>query len=129
MKITICGSMKFASEMQNCVLELEKLGYSVFAPGVIGKSKPENFQKKIDNNFIYKHYLEIKNSDAILVFNETKDEKINYIGANSFLEMGFAHVLKKKIYLLNPIPKQDYIYDEVMAFQPVVLNGNLEKIG
>ncbi len=119
--------MKFATEMQDCVLELEKLGHSVYAPEVTD-SKPEDFQKRIDNDFIYKHYLEIEKADVILVFNKTKDERINYIGANSFLEMGFAHILKKKIYLLNPIPKQDYIYDEVMAFQPVVLNGNLKEI-
>jgi len=128
MKITMCGSMKFYNEMKNCISELEKLDHQVYGFEIPPEGKTETFQEKIKNDFIYKHYSKIKESDAILVFNKTKGEKINYIGSNSFLEMGFAHVLKKKIYLLNPITKQDYIYDEVMAFQPVVLNGNLKEI-
>jgi len=41
--------------------------------------------------------------------------------------MSFAYILKKKIYLLNPIP--DMIYtDEIIAMHPIVLNGDLTKI-
>ena len=34
--------------------------------------------------------------------------------------MGFAHVLNKKIYLLNNIPEMSYS-DEIRAMQPIVL--------
>jgi len=51
----------------------------------------------------------------------------NYIGGNSFLEMGFAHILQKKIFLLNGIPEIIYS-DEIKAMQPTVLNGDLSKI-
>jgi predicted RNA-binding protein with PUA domain len=51
----------------------------------------------------------------------------NYIGGNAFLEMGFAHILNKKIFLLNEIPEMIYT-DEILAMQPIVLNGDLSKI-
>ena len=41
--------------------------------------------------------------------------------------MGFAHVLNKKIFILNDIPEMIYI-DEIKAMQPIILNGNLAKI-
>ena len=51
----------------------------------------------------------------------------NYIGGNTFLEMGFAHILKKPIYLLNEIPEMSYT-DELRAMQPIVIKGDLLKI-
>jgi hypothetical protein len=41
--------------------------------------------------------------------------------------MGHAFGLGKKIYLLSPIPDMDYKV-EMHAMQPIVLNGDLEKI-
>ena len=51
----------------------------------------------------------------------------NYIGGNVFLEIGFAHVLGKKIFLLNEIPDMFY-KDEIESMDPIVLKGNLNKI-
>ena len=48
----------------------------------------------------------------------------NYIGGNSFLEMGMAYYLGKPIYLLNPIPEMPYI-SEIEAMEPTVLSGDL----
>jgi predicted RNA-binding protein with PUA domain len=62
-----------------------------------------------------------------LVVNEDLNNVEGYIGGNTFLEMGFAHVLNKKIFLLNPIPEMGY-EDEIVAMKPVVLNNDLEKI-
>ena len=59
--------------------------------------------------------------------NTDKDGKSNYIGGNTFLEMGFAHVLGKSIYVLNPLPEVSY-RDELDAMKPVVLNGDLNLI-
>ncbi len=41
--------------------------------------------------------------------------------------MAFAHVLNKKIFLLNDISAMIYT-DEIEAMQPVVLNGDFSKI-
>ena len=76
---------------------------------------------------IKRYYKIIQNSDAVLVLNFDKNGIKNYIGGNTFLEMGFAYVLNKPIYLVNPIP--DMIYtDEIKAMQPKILNGDLGKI-
>ncbi|MBI3413315.1 MAG: hypothetical protein HY051_04505 [Candidatus Aenigmarchaeota archaeon] len=44
----------------------------------------------------------------------------NYIGGNTFLEMGFAHVLNKKIFIWNGVPSMPYT-DEIIATQPFVM--------
>lgn len=41
--------------------------------------------------------------------------------------MAFAHVLNKKIFLLNPIPQINYS-DEIEAMNPIILNHDLSKI-
>lgn len=138
MIIALCGSLSFAKQMKKVKDFLEKRGHRVFTPPLMdhylnGKLKkykqPEKEAAKKKNfNLIKVHYEAIKKSDAILVLNYTKNKVKNYIGGNSFLEMGFAHVLGKKIYLLNPIPKMSYTA-EILAMEPIVLNGDLKKLG
>ena len=69
----------------------------------------------------------IKNSDAVLVVNLEKKEIKNYIGGNTFLEMGFALAYGKKIYLLNPVPDVSY-KDEITGMLPIIINNNLRSI-
>ena len=73
------------------------------------------------------HFKEIKKSDAILVLNYDKKGIKNYVGGNVLIEMAFAYILDKKIFMLNPVPEMSYA-DEIFAMKPVVLNGNLKKI-
>lgn len=73
----------------------------------------------------------ISKMDAVLVlnFDKEKDNKLlkNYIGGATFLEMYDAFRLNKKIFLFNDIP-QGMLYDEVEGFNPIIINGNLDKI-
>ncbi len=86
-------------------------------------------QRKIDHDLIRKYYNEIVQGDAILVINKDKKDVKNYIGGNSFLEMGFAYVLGKKIFVLNPLPKDlALIYQELIAMQPIIISGDFKKI-
>ena len=78
-------------------------------------------------NFIDRHIDKIKQSDAILLANYTKNEIKDYIGANTFLEMAFAYVLGKSIFILNGIPEQSNTV-EIEGLKPVILNGNLNSI-
>ena len=141
MKIVICGSMRFAYQMDKVRKQLEERGHVVFVPEFVDKfingrlswklgtlSEKEGAEKKKQHDLIRKHYRKIKKADAILVLNYTKRGVKNYIGGNSFLEMGFAYILKKKIYLLNPLPKISFYYEEVLAMEPIILNGDLSKI-
>lgn len=137
MKIAICGSMTFAKEILKMKKQLEKNGHVCYVPEGVdlyieGKIKKmggsEGAKRKKENNLIRKHFDLIKKSDAILVINKDKNGITNYIGGNSFLEIGFAYILGKKIFLMNEIPEIELIKQEIEAIDPIILNGNLEKI-
>lgn len=51
----------------------------------------------------------------------------NYIGGATFLEMYDAFRMGKKIYLYNPVPK-GILEDEIIGFNPIIINGNIKKI-
>jgi diphthamide synthase subunit DPH2 len=143
MKIAICGSIEFTPKIKEVAGVLTEHGHEVDIPLTSQRIKNgeltlEEFKKekqrngdgafrKIKGDLIKRHYEIIKKSDAVLILNSEKDGVANYIGGNTFLEMGFAHVLNKKIFLLNPIPEISY-KDEIIAMQPIVLAGDLTKI-
>ena len=139
MKITICGSLKFVKEMKEIELKLKELGYDVLMPKSAIESKDNSYWEDLMNNNpqecsrirgerIKLHFEKINSSDAVLILNYSKNGKDNYIGANTFLEMGYAFSAEKKIFLLNPLPK-DHHHDELTAMNPICLNKNLNLIG
>ena len=88
----------------------------------------DHAKAKKEGGYIKWYYEAILKSDAILVLNLDKKGIKNYIGGNTLMEMGFAHVHDKKIFLLNP-PPQDVSYtDEIKAMMTDVINGDLQKI-
>lgn len=91
------------------------------------KESGEISKRAIQQNSIKYYFEKIKESDAILVLNFDKKGIKNYIGGAIFLEMGFAHILGKQIFLLNEIPDISY-KEEIKAMQPTVLNGDLNKV-
>ena len=140
MKITLCGSVKSAKKMVQLYGELKKLGHDPImheemfgiadgtAKELISGIAANHAQVKKENNFIKWWYNCIRNSDAILVCNVTQKGIANYIGGNTFLEIGFAHVHDKKIFLLNRIPEEVPYVDEIKAMVDVVIEGDLRKI-
>jgi hypothetical protein len=143
MKIAICGSLDFITEMKNAADKLTAQGHNVLMPksaemvlsGELTQEKlaEENLdsekrvERKLNINAIKRHYEKIKESDAILVINITKKNIENYIGGNTFLEMGFAHILDKKIFLFKPVPEMLYT-DEILAMKPKIINSDLKFI-
>lgn len=136
MIITVCGSMQFHSEMAEAQKELEARGFRVLVPIELGNKKTneaymsrdeDKISTKIEYDFIREHFKKIEKSDAILILNYKKKRIAGYIGGNTFLEMGYAFGLRKKIYLLYSIPKMDYSV-EMHAMKPSVLNGDLKKL-
>lgn len=136
MKIAICASMIFTEKMLEIKKELEKLGHeavvSGFAHTYIGKSEKEKEELTIyhknEKDAIREYWWQIQKADAILVLNYDKRGIKNYIGGNTLMEIGFAHVLNKKIFLLNPIPDIPYYKSEIEAVKPFVIQGDLIKI-
>lgn len=136
MKIAICSSVSFAKEVMKIKNDLELMGHKVIAPhnfhlyadGTLKEeSRKESTENKIKEDLIRDHFNTINNSDAILVINENKHNIKNYIGGNTFLEIGFAHALNKKVFLLNPVPDMPYA-DEILAMEHLVINNDLNKI-
>lgn len=140
MKLVICGSSKKRNEKVSLIKKLEDLGLTPIidewtirlARGeekeLLKTIQTEHSAAKRQYGFIKWYYDAIQQSDGILVANYPNEFDRNYIGANTFLEMGYAHVLGKKIFLLNGLTEQEYILDEVRAMDPIILNGDLSKI-
>jgi len=147
MKITICGSIAFFPKMQEVEQELLKLSHEVKlppveVPGEDGKMIPVAEYYKIRKQAgeeatwvwerkaeaIRTHFNKIAWSDAILVLNYTKNGVEGYIGANTFLEMGVAFHLNKKIYLLKQVPNIP-AKEEILGMKPIMIDGDLGKIG
>ncbi|MEK6846423.1 MAG: hypothetical protein AABY26_06700 [Nanoarchaeota archaeon] len=136
MKIVICGSMTLAQKMLEAERELQTRGHKVILPEFVREyavlenaeeRHTESAKNKIQYDLIRQYYHQIAESDAVLVVNHERHGISNYIGGNSFLEMGFAHVLRRGIYLLNPIPEMLYT-DEIKAMQPIVINEDYDLI-
>lgn len=133
MKICICCSLSFGDEVRQIAEQLEKAGYEVLLPnGVIHRlNEQPNFapvRAKLETDPYHKHTDKIRESDAVLMCNYTKNGIENYIGANSFAELFVAYYFNKPIYMLNPLPDMPYINDEINAFEAKILNGDLSKI-
>ena len=109
--------------------DVENLGFKVHIQEDVedfttGKRTNEDKWRKLKKDPFKNYFKVIKNSDAILVVNIDKKGVKGYIGGNTLIEMAFAHILDKKIYLLNQIPDLSY-KDEIEAFKPIILNSDL----
>jgi len=110
---------------------LESRGIAIEMPSL---DEPTDYSSMLESEraphkteMIRRHLARIRSSDAILVVNEDAKGIEGYIGANSFLEMGFAFVLEKPIFLLKGIPDQPN-RDELLGLNPTELKGNLDSI-
>ena len=144
MKITICGSLDFVEEMLKIEEQLIKRGHEIFMPASINdfslrvandainlKNDKRKYLKDIKPIYTKKHFDKIKNSDAVLVMNLEKNGVNNYIGGATFAEVMLAFHYNKKIFLWKPIPKNertDIIADEMESVNPVVIDGDINKI-
>ena len=128
--------MVFTEQMLKVKKDLEDLGHTVFVSGFskayIGKTEKQKEKltlfHKNNKDAIREFWKKIKKSDAILVLNYTRRGIENYIGGNTLMEVGFAHVLGKKVFLFNPIPDIIYYKSEIEAVKPFVITGDLTKI-
>jgi hypothetical protein len=136
MKIGIIGSMQFTEKMLEARDELIELGHEAFVTdlhkALVGKTDEEKEKIKLHQKYnmdaIREFWRAMQGADAVLVLNYDKNGIKNYIGGNTLMEIGFAHVLNQKIFLLNPIPEIPYYKTEIEAIRPVIINGDLSLI-
>lgn len=137
MIIAICGSLIFHKDMRRVQHELEALGHTPLVPKSLdlietkGFHKPTTVKERLaaekKYDFIREHFKKIERADGIVVVNPPHHDIDGYVGGNTFLEMGIAFYLGKKIFLMYPIPRMGYEL-EMAAMLPVVLNGDLSRI-
>jgi len=137
MKIGIISSMRNTEKMVEIKEKLNSIGHTAFItafhPEFIGKSSEEKDQiKKMqrggDIDTIREFWDLMQGADSVLVLNLEKDGFPNYVGANTLMEIAFAHVLKQKIFFYNPLPDNPYCREELEAVHPIIINGDLSKI-
>jgi hypothetical protein len=139
MRIAIIGSMKFAEDMVNIKKQLDKLGHAAVIPlGTESHLKDQEFVEHLDDNLEWcithnimrRNFMQIADNDAVLVLNYKRNDLEGYIGISALMEMGVAHYLRKKIFLINNTPDYKDVRwaHEVAIMQPTILKGDLTKI-
>lgn len=139
MKIMIIGSMKFAEDMVKIKKQLDELGHNASIP--VGTEPHLTDKEFVDNlhdnlefciahDIMRKNFEEVSKNEAVLVLNYKRNGVEGYIGISALLEMGVAHYLKKKIFLMQHTPnyKDARWAHEVAIMQPKVIEGDLTKI-
>lgn len=123
MKIIIVGSMKFYDKHKEIKEKLEADGHKIIIP-LLNEAYPNenNVKRKTMEDF----NDNLEESDAILVANFDKENKKNYIGINSLMEIGMTFNRNKKIFILNDIP--DNCKEELEAIGVIALKGNLNNL-
>ena len=139
MKIMISGSSQFAKEMFELEAKLKELGHEAVAPigvephledGTFGNNLEENLKFCLENDIMRRNFNQLAGQDAVVVFNKEKKGISGYMGVSTLMETAIAYFLKKKVFIMFPLPsmhKERWAH-EVTIMQPVILNGNLSKI-
>lgn len=125
--IVLCGSMAFIGKMRECAEILSGRGFVPILPdeddwGLIGEDERNEYKKKVSRAYFDK--IAHQSTWAILVVNEAKNGRDNYIGANTFAEIALAFYFGKKIYVLNGLYKP--FADELLAWDAQMIFGDLE---
>jgi hypothetical protein len=135
MKIFVICSKKFYDRIPEIKEALEAAGHVVTLPNCYDDPATEGRYRSLGKadharwkSEMFKHSTDvIEENDAVLVLNFDKGDFKNYIGGATFLEMYDSFRLGKKIYLYNDVP-EGILKDEILGFDPVVIDGRLEKI-
>jgi 8-oxo-dGTP diphosphatase len=125
--ITICGSMQFAKEMSKLAAQLKEKGWNVFLPDSLESSESKLKKTKTKKQYITAHFDKIKQSHAILVANYEKNNIPGYVGSNTLMEIGLAHALHKKIFILKELGEQK-CKEEVLAIATQILNDDIDSL-
>lgn len=153
MKLTLCGSIAFYTQMEVLKEELESIGHEVRMPqldkeaemefggerkinfdayitehGGIDAFAPDHAIWDVKREAINDHFRKIEWAEAIVVANFEKRGIAGYIGGNTLIEIGLAFYLHKGIYVLNPVSSEISYKQEIYGMGAVLLDGELSKI-
>lgn len=135
MKLFLICSKDFYDRIPKIKEELEKAGHEITLPNSyedpfqeerIKRTSPEE-HKKWKGDQIRLQERKVKENEGVLVLNLDKRGISNYIGGSTFLEIYEAWKANKYIFMYHKIPK-GMLEDELLAFDPIILNRDLTKI-
>ena len=137
--ITICSSATFYRQVIEYKKQLEQAGFRVLVPITALKmmrsgdytvsrhklwyNNPSTYYQKTAK--MKGHLRQVEKGDVALVLNFTKKKISGYIGGNVLIEMFYAWLKKKPIYVLNPVSDRCTVKEEVLGMTPIMLNGDL----
>lgn len=135
MRLFLICSKSFYNKIPEIKQKLETSGHVITLPtsydNPLSEDEYRNLGKEEYSKWkaeMFKHSTEIiENNDAVLVLNFEKNGVANYIGGATFLEMYDAFRMEKKIYIYNDIP-EGILHDEIIGFDPEVINGDVLRI-
>jgi nucleoside 2-deoxyribosyltransferase len=136
--VVICTSAAFYKHANELAETLEKMGYKVVVPATAVRMKQENnynveriktWYDKPEDAYIKqgRAFEEVAKGDAVLVVNDDKPGKPNYIGPNTMMEWGLGYYLGKPVFLLNSVAKDHNAYEEMLSMATPI-DGDLSKI-
>lgn len=102
MIITICGSTRFKTEIEQVARDLTLQGHIVLAPCVFHHSDNEQLTTEEKIRLDNLHKEKINMSDAIFVVNVN-----GYIGESTYGEIDWANRMKKQIFFLVDTNKSE----------------------
>ncbi len=139
-KILICSKIENYTESKKVMLLLQDYGYDCNLPffeeyNLLESSKSRYSDAK--NTSLLKlrkdsfdiEYNFIQSSDSILILNYDWNNILGYIGYNMYMDIGFAYILGKKIFVLNDLSSnQQNIKRDFTRLGVIYLKGELERI-
>ncbi|MCK4650332.1 hypothetical protein KAT36_03815 [Candidatus Pacearchaeota archaeon] len=135
MKIFIACSKHFYVEIKKIAEVLESMGHEVSYPNSYDDPFAEERFKQMSAKehikwkamMMNKDKGNIEPQDAVLILNFEKKGISNYIWGATFLEVYVSWELGKKIFFYNPLPDCSFT-DELIAINPIIINGDLSLI-
>lgn len=132
MKVFIIGNKKGSSDILKLQAKLKEIGFSIILSNgndkLSLKSKCKTVAKLLKKDEMIKYNERIISAvDCVLVLNSRKNDIDNYIDGDTFLKMYDAFKLEKPIYLMHDI-SEGMFKNEIMDFNPIILNGNINRI-
>jgi hypothetical protein len=128
-RVVICGSMKNVDLMTKIAELLEDAGLRVVTPipdepGAWSVEASQEMKREASR----RHMMHIRNraTAAILVVNVDRPDANNYVGPNSFAEIGVAFSDDRPVFLLQGMP--ECYAEELVAWGVECLNGDLARL-
>lgn len=137
MNIMLCASMAFSKEMMDAKKCLEKYGHTVkyshdvekfVLNGHLKLDFDQALRVALEGDSLQEGFEGVAQSDAILVLNYEKNRVRGYIGPSVIMEIGLASFLRKNIYILHEVGREQSCALEVALVKPIYLNGSLDLL-